>query len=186
MKGAGRCSGSGTGFSSGSFLSLRVAALVVPSTAIAAVDEGGVGQPNSSSELVQAGDFGMPRAMPSDYAAAAVASNISIENVRLQARTTSSEHVKSGDYGMPRAMPTDYALLRGDAIEVARTNPRNVVSADIENVRLQPRTISTPQVVAAGFDWGDAGIGAGIVFGLLLIGGAAFYGTRHLGKVQTA
>ena len=125
--------------------------------------------------------------MPSDYAATAVAGNLSIENVRLQARTTSSEQVvKSGDYGMPRAMPTDYALLRGDAIEVARTNPRNVVSADIENVRLQPRTISTPQVVAAGFDWGDAGIGAGIAFGLLLIGGAAFYGTRHLGKVQTA
>jgi len=168
-------------------LGFVVAALVVPSTAIAAVDEGGVGQPNSSSELVQAGDFGMPRAMPSDYAAAAVASNTSIENVRLQARTTSSEQVvKSGDYGMPRAMPTDYALLRGDAIEVARTNPRSVVSADIENVRLQPRTISTPQVVAAGFDWGDAGVGAGIAFGLLLIGGAAFYGTRHLGKVQTA
>jgi hypothetical protein len=167
-------------------LGFAVAALVVPSTAIAAVDEGGVGQPNSSSELVQAGDFGMPRAMPSDYAATAVAGNLSIENVRLQARTSSEQVVKSGDYGMPRAMPTDYALLRGDAIEVARTNPRNVVSADIENVRLQPRTISTPQVVAAGFDWGDAGVGAGIAFGLLLIGGAAFYGTRHLGKVQTA
>jgi hypothetical protein len=115
------------------------------------------------------------------------ASNISIENVRLQPRSTSSEQlVKAGDYGMPRAMPTDYALSRGDAIEVARTHERNVVSADIENVRLQPRTVSTPQVVAAGFDWGDAGIGAGIVFGLLLVGGAAFYGTRQLGKVQTA
>jgi hypothetical protein len=168
-------------------LGFAVAALVVPSTALAAIDEGGAGQPNSSSELVTAGDYGMPRAMPSDYAAAAVASNTSIENVRLQPRTTSSEQVvKSGDYGMPRAMPTDYALLRGDAIEVARTHERNVVSGDIENVRLQPRTISTPQVAAAGFDWGDAGVGAGIVFGLLLIGAAAFYGTRHLGKVQTA
>jgi hypothetical protein len=168
-------------------LGFAVAALVVPSTALAAIDEGGAGQPNSTSELVKAGDYGMPRAMPSDYASAAVASNISIENVRLQPRTTPSEQlVKAGDYGMPRAMPTDYALLRGDAIEVARTHQRNVVSADIENVRLQPRTVSTPQVVAAGFDWGDAGIGASVVFGLLLVGGAAFYGTRHLGKVQTA
>jgi hypothetical protein len=187
-------------------LGFAVAALVVPSTAIARVDEGGAGQPNSSGELakgayvpfvtdfpkyevtstVKAVDYGMPRAMPSDYAAQAVASNISIENVRLHPRTSSETVVKAGDYGMPRAMPTDYALLRGDAIEVARLNPRSVVTADIENVRLQPRTTSTPEVVAAGFDWGDAGIGAGFALGLLLIGGAAFYGTRHLGKVQTA
>jgi hypothetical protein len=40
--------------------------------------------------------------------------------------------------------------------------------------------------VASGFDWSDAGVGAGVVLGLLLIGGVAFYGTRHLGKVQTA
>jgi hypothetical protein len=163
-------------------LGFAVAALVVPSAAVAA--RGGAGQQASS---VKAGDHGTVRPLPSDSAKAAVASNISIENVRLQPRSTSSEQlVKAGDYGMPRAMPTDYALSRGDAIELARTHERNVVSADIENVRLQPRTVSTPQVVAAGFDWGDAGIGAGIVFGLLLVGGAAFYGTRQLGKVQTA
>ena len=188
-------------------LGFAVAALVVPSTAIAAVDEGGAGQPNSAAEVakgayvpfvtdfpkyevsssVKVGDYGMPRAMPSDYAAAAVSNNLSIENVRLHPRTTSSEVVvKAGDYGMPRAMPSDYGLLRGDSIEIARLNPRSVVTADIENVRLQPRTTSTPEVVAAGFDWGDAGVGAGLVVGLLLIGGAAFYGTRHLGKVQTA
>ena len=185
-------------------LGFAVAALVVPSTAIAAVDEGGAGQPNKASEgyvpfvtdfpkyelqqSVIAADYGMPRAMPSDYAAAAVASNMSIENVRLHPRTTSTDVVvKAGDYGMPRAMPNDYALQRGDAIEVARLNPRNVITADIENVRLAPRSVSTPQAVASSsFDWGDAGIGAGLALGLLLIGGAAFYGTRHLGKVQTA
>jgi len=166
-------------------LGFAVAALVVPSTALAAIDEGGAGQPNSTSELVKGAYVPFVTDFPKYEPVAA--SNISIENVRLQPRTTSSEQlVKAGDYGMPRAMPTDYALLRGDAIEVARTHERNVVSADIENVRLQPRTVSTPQVVAAGFDWGDAGIGASIVFGLLLVGGAAFYGTRHLGKVQTA
>jgi hypothetical protein len=142
-------------------LGFAVAALVVPSTAIAAVDEGGAGQPNKASEAYVPFVTDFPK-------------------YELQ------QSVKAGDYGMPRAMPNDYALLRGDAIEVARTHPRSVVSADIENVRLQPRTTSTPEVVSAGFDWGDAGIGAGVVFGLLLIGGAAFYGTRHLGKVQTA
>jgi hypothetical protein len=166
-------------------LGFAVAALVVPSTALAAVDEGGAGQPNSISELVKGAYVPFVTDFPKYESVAA--SNISIENVRLQPRSTSSEQlVKAGDYGMPRAMPTDYALSRGDAIELARTHERNVVSADIENVRLQPRTVSTPQVVAAGFDWGDAGIGAGIVFGLLLVGGAAFYGTRQLGKVQTA
>jgi hypothetical protein len=165
-------------------LGFAVAALVVPSAAMARVDEGGAGQPNSAGEIakgayvpfvtdfpkydvtssVKVGDYGMPRAMPSDYAAAAVESNISIENVRLHPRGISSSI----------------------SIEDVRLNPRSVVTADIENVRLQPRTTSTPEVVAAGFDWGDAGVGAGVVLGLLLIGGAAFYGTRHLGKVQTA
>jgi hypothetical protein len=188
-------------------LGFAVAALIVPSAAMAAVDEGGAGQPNSSAEVakgayvpfvtdfpkyeavssVTAGNYGVTREMPSDAAAAAVASNLSIENVRLQPRTTSNDIVvKAGPYGMPHATPTDWALMRGDGIEIARLNPRSVVTADIENVRLQPRTTSTPEVVAAGFDWGDAGIGAGLVLGLLLIGGAAFYGTRHLGKVQTA
>jgi hypothetical protein len=146
-------------------LGFAVVALVVPSAAIAAVDEGGAGQPNSASEIAK----GAYVPFVTDFPKYEVSSS-----------------VKAGDYGMPRAMPTDYALLRGDAIEVARTNPRNVVSADIENVRLQPRTTSTPEVVASGFDWSDAGVGAGVVLGLLLIGGAAFYGTRHLGKVQTA
>jgi hypothetical protein len=39
---------------------------------------------------------------------------------------------------------------------------------------------------SAGFDWGDAGIGAGILLGLVLVGGAAFYATREVGKPQTA
>jgi hypothetical protein len=93
--------------------------------------------------------------------------------------------VKAGDYGiMPRVIDT--ARLRGDAIEVARAHPRNVITADIENVRLQPRTVSTPQVVSTGFDWGDAGIGAGLLLGLMLVGGAAFYAMRQVGKPQTA
>jgi hypothetical protein len=95
--------------------------------------------------------------------------------------------VKAGDYGMPRAMPNDYALQRGDLIEVVRTQPRNTIQADIENVRLAPRSVSTPELVSSpGFDWGDGAIGAGFALGLILVGGAGFLATRHLGKPQTA
>jgi hypothetical protein len=127
-------------------LGFAVAALVVPSTAVAA--RGGTEQQGSS---VKAGHYGTVRPMPSDSANAAVAGNISIESVRLNPRGSSS-----------------------------------TVTGDIENVRLNPRTVSTPEVVSAGFDWGDAGIGAGISLGLVLVGGAALYATRQVGKAQTA
>jgi hypothetical protein len=151
-------------------LGFAAAALVVPSAAMARVDEGGVGQPNSSSELVKGG---------------VVVSNGFIAGVT---DFPSKSQVKAGDYGMPRAMPSDYALQRGDAIEIARLHERNTVRPGdlIENVRLQPRTVSTPQAVSTGFDWGDAGIGAGILLGFVLVGGAAFYATRQVGKPQTA
>ncbi len=91
--------------------------------------------------------------------------------------------------GMPnRAGLNDYLKAR-DGIEVVRLQPRNEVrSGDlIENVRLAPRSVSTPQVVSSpGFDWSDAGIGAGLALALVLAGGAAFIATRHMGRTQTA
>ena len=150
-------------------LGFAVAALVVPSAAMARVDEGGIGQPNSVGELT---------------------AGVTLPNGFVAGVTDfpSKSQVKAGDYGMPRAMPSDYGLQRGDSIEIARLHERNTVRPGdlIENVRLQPRTVSTPQVVSAGFDWGDAGIGAGILLGLVLVGGAAFYATRQVGKPQTA
>ena len=150
-------------------LGLAVLALVVPSTALAKVDEGGVGSHGAPGAVFKAAENG--------------ASAISIETVRLNPRSTTSEV-----FGMPRAMPSDYALQRGDSIEIARTHERNTVRPGdlIENVRLEPRSVSTPQVVSTGFDWGDAGIGAGILLGLVLVGGGAFYATRQVGKPQTA
>jgi hypothetical protein len=149
-------------------LGFAVAALVAPSAAMARVDAGSGMLPNGST-------VGQLKASDS------------IENARLNPRGVSSTEVviKAGDYGvMPRVI--DIARQRGDAIEVARTHPRNVVTADIENVRLQPRTTSSPELVSTGFDWGDAGVGAAIVFGLALLGGLAFYATRNQGKAQTA
>ena len=164
-------------------LGFAVAALVVPATAQARVDEGGIGQPNSVSEIgVKANKAQIDFASQSQVKAY-------VPFVTDFPKYESTVKVNAGDYGMPRAMPTDYALQRGDAIEVARTHERTAVRDGdlIENVRLEPRSVSTPQLVSSpGFDWSDAGIGAGLLLGLMLVGGAAFYGTRQLGKTQTA
>jgi hypothetical protein len=152
-------------------LGIAVAAVVVPSAAIAAVDEGGAGQPNSSGEIAK--NAYVP--FVTDFPKYELASDV------------------NGPYGMPRGTRTDYAgndyarrnIVSAD-IENVRLQPRTVVSADIENVRLQPRTTSTPEAVSADFNWGDAGVGAVIVLGIMFVGWAAVYGSRHLGKPQTA
>ena len=57
----------------------------------------------------------------------------------------------------------------------------------LEKNRGEPSTVATPQLVSSpGFDWGDAGIGAGVAIGLVLLGGAGVSASRHLGKQQTA
>ena len=80
----------------------------------------------------------------------------------------------------------DYAVASGDQIEVVRALPRGTSSDKIEFVRTQPRSIGGPQVVAAGFDWSDAAVGAGLALGLVLLGWGAVVATRHLGRPQTA
>ena len=90
--------------------------------------------------------------------------------------------------GVPHAGLNDYLKSR-DGIEMVRLEPRSTLrdSDLIEQVRVSPRDVSAPQVVASpGIDWVDAGIGAAMAVGLLALGGAAFYSTRHLGKAQTA
>ena len=94
--------------------------------------------------------------------------------------------VDGSDYGMPRATPKDYAISRGDLIEVVRSTPNGTSSDKIEFVRTQPRSIGEPQVVAAGFDWKDAGVGAGLALALVLLGGGAALASRHVGRAQTA
>jgi len=89
---------------------------------------------------------------------------------------------------LPNAGLNDYLKTR-DGIEVARLQPRNEVRAGdlIENVRLEPRSVSTPQVVSSpGGDWSDARIGAGLALILVLAAGAAYIATRHMGRTQTA
>jgi hypothetical protein len=170
-------------------LGLAIAAVAAP-VAQAKTDEGSSVQANGyqafvtdfPSSQVNASDYGMPRAMPVDYA---VNRGDQIELVRSQPRSTGDSFVAS-DYGMPRALPSDYALASGDQIEVVRALPQGTSSDKIEFVRTQPRSIGEPQVVAAGFDWSDGAIGAGLALGLVLLGWGAALATRHAGRAQTA
>ena len=170
-------------------LGLAITAFAAP-VAQAKVDEGSTVQSNGyqafvtdfPASQVNASDYGMPRAMPVDYA---VNRGDQIEIVRSQPRSTGDSFVAS-DYGMPRALPTDYALSSGDQIEVVRALPNGTSSDKIEFVRTQPRSIDEPQAVGAGFDWKDAGIGAGLALVLVLLGVGAALASRHVGRAQTA
>jgi hypothetical protein len=164
-------------------LGFAVAGLVVPAAAQARVDEGGLGQPNATSELVVKGDKAQ-----TDFAAEGQV-NTFVPFVTDFPKYESTSNVSTGTpVGMPSAGLNEYLKAR-DGIEVARLQPRNEVRAGdlIENVRLEPRTVSTPQVVSSpGFDWSDAGIGAGLALILVLAGGGALIATRHMGRTQTA
>jgi hypothetical protein len=148
-------------------LGLAVTALVAPGAANARVDEGGIGQPNSVAEVSKGSNY-VP--FVTDF-----------PKYEVKVEQTPSA-------GVPHAGLNDYLLAR-DGVEYIRGQSRfDVRPGDrIENVRLQPRTVSTPQVVSSpGFDWRDAGIGAGLALGLALLAAAALRATRHLGRPQTA
>jgi hypothetical protein len=64
-----------------------------------------------------------------------------------------------------------------------------VVRPDDRGVRFTPSGGELPQVVAepsTGFDWSDAGIGAGMAFGLMLLALGALLATRHANKKALA
>jgi hypothetical protein len=142
-------------------LGFAVLALLVPSAASAGVDEGLGYQPSQSAD---------------------------VPGITFREYDPSANAGAGTPVGIPHAGLNDYLKSR-DGIELIRLEPRSTLrnSDMIEQVRVSPRDVSTPQVVASpGIDWGDAAIGAAIAVGLLLLGGAAFYGTRRVGKAQTA
>jgi hypothetical protein len=85
-----------------------------------------------------------------------------------------------------QAFVSDFPRSTRDQIEVVRAEPRSAPSDKIEFIRTQPRSVGEPQVVAAGFDWKDAGVGAGLALALVLLGGGAALASRHVGRAQTA
>jgi hypothetical protein len=142
-------------------LGFAVVALAVPSAAIAGVDEGLGYQPSQSADAPV---------------------------ITFREYDPSANAGAGTPIGLPNAGLNDYLKSR-DGIEVVRLQPRSTLrdTDTIEQVRVSPRDVSAPQVVASpGIDWGDAAIGAALAVGLMLLGGAAFYSTRHLGKAQTA
>ena len=152
-------------------LGLAIAAIAAP-VAQAKIDEGSSVQANGYQAFVT--DF--PSVPSGQFAKGIVNSDY----------PSLKPTVVASAYGMPRATPMDYAINRGDQIEVVRALPSGSPSDKIEFVRTQPRSIGEPQVVAAGFDWKDAGVGAGLALALVLLGGGAALASRHVGRAQTA
>jgi hypothetical protein len=166
-------------------LGLAIAAIATP-VAQAKIDEGSSVQANGYQAFAtdfptSAGINVSSQAVPTG----SVLRRDPVELVRSERRSTGNDIVAAA-YGMPRAMPVDYAVNRGDQIEVVRALPSGSPSDKIEFVRTQPRSIGEPQVVSAGFDWKDAGIGAGLALALVLLGGGAALASRHVGRAQTA
>ena len=143
-------------------LGFAVLALVVPGAATAEVDEGLGAKAGQQSYVPFVTDFPKNESMVNAGSGTPV--------------------------GLPQAGLNVYLQSR-DGIELARLEPRSTLRdwELIENVRLSPREVSTPQTVASpGFDWGDAAIGAGFLAAIVLLGAGALYATRQVGKPQTA
>jgi hypothetical protein len=112
-----------------------------------AIEEARAGEAGAASD--RAGEAGMPRAMPSDYAAAGAGSTpdyAGIEQARA-GETGAGQSDRAGEPGMPRAMPSDYAAASTpdySGIEQARageTSTPSTMPADysaVEGVRGEP------------------------------------------------
>ena len=143
-------------------LGFAVLGLVVPAGAVKAMPDAGRGYEPTKAENFVAGKTDFPSAV----AKSAIADTV----------------------GLPSAGRNVYIQSR-DGIELVRLQPRSTLrdSDLVEQVRVSPREVSQPQLVAEpGFDWRDAGIGASILAGLLVLGAAGLAGNRRLGRPQTA
>ena len=111
-----------------------------------------------------------------------------------------------GAVQMPRVTPSDWAAyrdraelvrlqdrtgidLRGsDGVENIRVEPRGLDNRrldGVENIRVEPRGLDKPVLVSdtSSFNWGDAGIGAGLAFAAMLLAGAAALSVRQHGRL---
>jgi hypothetical protein len=108
--------------------------------------------------------------------------NSSVQSMTDFPSTAAGEAIKSHQLGG--------SLRANDGIEILRIKSaqRSWPGIDPTSGQDYPRYSSPIEVVnkTGGFDWGDAGIGAGMALGLVLLGGAAVRASRYLGKPQTA
>jgi hypothetical protein len=194
-------------------LGLAIAAFAAP-VAQAKVDEGSTVQSNGFQAFVTdfpsypAGSVADIGALPVSARDYALAGATRVRLAHSLPRWTDPGIVAT-NYGTPRATafgwpgvdPSDPSLtnevvqvqprvqtpsISEPRIEFVRQQPRSISEPRIEFIRTHPRPIGEPQVVSAGFDWKDAGIGAGLALALVLLGGGAVLASRHVGRAQTA
>jgi hypothetical protein len=92
----------------------------------------------------------------------------------------------NGQSSSAKALVRDYEGIETNRLKARDISTQGVIT-DIGVLKPGDHAVSTPHSVSSpGFDWGDAGIGAGIALGLVLLGGAAFRASRLLGKPQSA
>jgi hypothetical protein len=145
-------------------LGFALVAVAIPAGSAKAVPDAGLGYtPTKSEYSVQLAD---PKFGQTNEVARAVV----LADPKYGQSTEDGVRLADPKYGVDAYVPfvTDF--------------PKYVPSNDVSAPQ------ATPQVVSSGdaFDWGDAGIGAGILAGLVLLSAAGFLATRHLGKAQTA
>jgi hypothetical protein len=91
--------------------------------------------------------------------------------------------------GVPVDQQSPPVVIVGDWGLASQADTGQVaVRPDDRSVRFTPEA-GNPQVVAApssGFDWSDAGIGAGSAVGLMLLALGAALATRHSGRKELA
>jgi hypothetical protein len=81
--------------------------------------------------------------------------------------------------------PTSGVVLIGDDKQNLPPADARALAAEYWRVPPQALGLDAPQVVSnpsGGFDWGDAGIGAGTVFAAVLLGAGAVLASRHVGR----
>ena len=116
-------------------------------------------------------------ALPSDYRSAdAVDAGIQAQ------QSQSSEQTPQGpvDYRSPDAVDAGIQAQQSQSSEQTSQGPVDLRSPDAVDTRFVPT--AEPTIVhssSRGFDWGDAGIGAGLILGLLLIGLAVMFSVVH-------
>jgi hypothetical protein len=158
-------------------LAFAVAAVAAP-TAQARIDEQG-GVKGSADQQYIAGVTDFPKGVG--------ASEQYIAGVTDFPKANTSVKIGGTPVGLPHAGLNDYLRSR-DGVELVRVAPRSTARSfdGIENVRVAPRTVDSPSLVASpGFDWSDAGIGAGVALVLVALAGGALLASRNV-KPQTA
>ena len=181
-------------------LGFAVLALVVPSAALAVPDAGRSYQPTQDENSVQLADpkygqeSGVSVVLADPKFGQETRTSVQLADPKFGQETRTSVqladpkfgqsdgavYIPHGDYPKPVEVGT-YGLPHAGLNDYVRTHNGKAMVTEQENVSTPPQVI-----VSSGFDWSDAGIGAGILAGLMIVIGGAALAARELGRPQTA